>query len=64
MQIFMITFVVFLIAVAAMAVGVVFSKRAIKGSCGGVSGLQGFENHSCSCKNPCENRKKALQDQA
>ena len=32
------TFVVFSLAVAAMAVGIIFGRAPIRGSCGGVSG--------------------------
>ena len=42
MQTFLATFAVFLIAAAAMAVGVVFSNRRLRGSCGGT-------RPDCSC---------------
>ncbi len=35
----LITFCAFLILIAAMAVGVIFSNKPIKGSCGGLSSL-------------------------
>jgi hypothetical protein len=35
MQTFMLTALIFGIAMAAMAVGVIFSNRTLKGSCGG-----------------------------
>ena len=37
------TFVVFLLVVAGMAVGVIFSNRRITGSCGGLSAIQGVD---------------------
>jgi hypothetical protein len=42
MQTFLATAVIFVLSVAAMAVGVIFSNRTLKGSCGG-TGLD------CSC---------------
>jgi hypothetical protein len=42
MQTFLATALIFGIAMAAMAVGVIFSNRTLKGSCGG-TGL------NCSC---------------
>ncbi|MGV6859304.1 MAG: (Na+)-NQR maturation NqrM [bacterium] len=55
MQIFIITFVVLLLAVAGMALGVIFSGRRIHGSCGGVGNSNGG---SCACADPCAKRKK------
>ncbi|HEB90605.1 MAG TPA: DUF539 domain-containing protein [Deltaproteobacteria bacterium] len=42
MKTFLVTALLFAIAMAAMAVGVIFSNRALKGSCGG-TGLD------CTC---------------
>lgn len=64
MQIFLISFLVMGIAVAAMAVGVIFSNRAIKGSCGGIANVPGMEGHECKCNNPCENKKKRMAEAA
>ncbi len=43
LQTFAITFFVLLAVVAAMAVGVIFTGRRIKGSCGGLNALPGIE---------------------
>lgn len=40
-----------LIVVVIMAVGVIFGRRAIKGSCGGAN------NGSCVCVEKCDKRK-------
>ncbi|OED41256.1 hypothetical protein ACH42_14390 [Endozoicomonas sp. (ex Bugula neritina AB1)] len=39
MNIMLITFGAFLVLIAAMAVGVIFANKPIKGSCGGLSTL-------------------------
>jgi len=49
---FLVTFAFMLVVVAVMAVGVVFGRRAIKGSCGGVN------KGECVCVEKCEARKK------
>lgn len=51
MAIFLITFVGLLIVVALMAIGVMFGRNAIKGSCGG-------SGSDCICVEKCDKRKK------
>jgi uncharacterized protein len=53
MTYFLITFVVMLIVIAIMAIGVIFGRRAIKGSCGG-----GMNKAECVCVEKCDKRKK------
>ncbi len=50
MTIFIITFFVLILAVAAMAVGIIAGRPAIKGSCGGLNqvGLGGSCSGACS----------------
>ncbi|MEN9756095.1 MAG: (Na+)-NQR maturation NqrM [Pseudomonadota bacterium] len=50
---FLMTFVVMLVVIAIMAVGVIFGRRAIKGSCGG-----GMDKAACVCVEKCDKRKK------
>nr|WP_087146366.1 (Na+)-NQR maturation NqrM [Crenothrix polyspora] len=52
MMYFLITFVFMLVVIALMAVGVMFGRRAIKGSCGGVNSA------ACVCIKKCAARKK------
>ena len=49
---FLVTFAFMLIVVVIMAVGVIFGRRAIKGSCGGAG------NGECICVEKCDKRKK------
>jgi hypothetical protein len=42
MEIFVVTAVIFAVAMGAMAVGVIFSDRELRGSCGGTG-------RACSC---------------
>jgi len=51
MNIFLITFGIIAAVIFLMAIGVIFGRGAIKGSCGGVGG-------ACICIKKCEKRKK------
>jgi hypothetical protein len=71
MIVYVLSFVVLLVIMTGMAVGVIFSTKPIKGSCGGMSAL-GMETECDVCggdKQRCEkeqekNKKKtALSDQ-
>ncbi len=62
MNIFVATFFIMLIAVLAMAIGVLFGRHGIQGSCGGLNNLKGFEDSCSACSEPCEKRKKALEE--
>ncbi|MGJ0491746.1 MULTISPECIES: (Na+)-NQR maturation NqrM [Methylobacter] len=52
MTYFLVTFVFMLIVIAIMAIGVIFGRKAIKGSCGGAN------NGNCVCVEKCDKRKK------
>jgi len=62
MTTFLITFGFFLVVIAAMAVGYIFQKKTISGSCGGLSSV-GMEK-VCDCPDPCENKKKKMAKEA
>ncbi len=53
MTIFLITFAVMIAVFVLMAIGVIFGREAIKGSCGGANG------GNCICTKKCEKRLKA-----
>lgn len=59
MEIFIITFVLMLIIIVLMAIGYIFQKKDIKGSCGGISEL-GLEK-VCDCEEPCDKRKELIK---
>lgn len=49
---FLVTFVFMLIVIAIMAIGVIFGRHAIKGSCGG------SDKGGCICTEKCDKRKQ------
>jgi hypothetical protein len=53
MSLFLTSFVIIGIVIALMAVGVMFGRGAIKGSCGGVN-----NGGACICTQKCEKRRK------
>jgi len=55
-EIFLITFGVFLTVIAAMAIGVIVQKKTVAGSCGGL-GAVGIDK-VCNCPEPCDARKR------
>ncbi|MDP2560020.1 (Na+)-NQR maturation NqrM [Psychrobium sp. 1_MG-2023] len=58
MMTFIYAFAAFVIVIVAMAVGYIFQKKAIAGSCGGLGAI-GVEK-ACDCDNPCDKRKKRM----
>lgn len=56
MSTFLITFGVFLLVITAMAVGYIFQKKSVSGSCGGL-GSVGIDK-VCNCPEPCDARKR------
>ena len=61
MKTLLLTFGLFLLVILGMAVGYIFSKRTIKGSCGGISSL-GMKK-VCDCDTPCDTLQMKLDEQ-
>lgn len=53
MTLFFITFAIIAVVIALMAIGVMFGRDAIKGTCGGVN-----NGGECLCTQKCEKRRK------
>ena len=60
MNLFLITFAIFVLVMISMAVGVIVNNRAIKGSCGGLNDIDGLKGACdiCEGKKFCEKRRK------
>lgn len=56
MRLFLLAALVFAVAVLAMAVGVIFGKRRLRGTCGGLAGLRDEQGRiTCdACETPSE----------
>lgn len=63
MGLFFITMAIMIFVIAIMAVGVIFSNREIKGSCGGLGNIIGEECSFCGKKDECERKKQQLAAQ-
>lgn len=59
MSTFILAFVFFLVMVLAMAVGYVFQRKSIAGSCGGLGAL-GIDK-ACDCPEPCDRKKARME---
>lgn len=58
---FIATFCVFLLVIAAMAIGYIVNQKTISGSCGGLASV-GIDKE-CDCPEPCDKRKlKELEE--
>ena len=57
-EIFLLSLIVVGICIAAMAVGVIFSNRKLKGSCGGLGAVMGEDCMFCDKKDQCDEEKK------
>ena len=58
MKTFLITLTGFLTFVLLMAVGVIFAKKRLAGSCGGLGKIMGEDCMFCEKKTECEKKKQ------
>lgn len=56
---FIVIFLMFFSMIVLMAVGVMFKRKPISGSCGGLGGV-GIEK-ACDCDDPCDKRLAKMQ---
>lgn len=57
------TLLVFLLAAAGLALGLLFGRGAVRGSCGGLSAIPGVER-VCDCADPCPRKRRELEKDA
>ena len=62
MKMFLVSLVVMMAAIAGMAVGVIFSNRKLKGSCGGLGKLMGEDCSFCDKKDECDKSSEHKED--
>ena len=62
MSTFILAFGLFILMVLAMAVGYIFQKKSIAGSCGGLGALGVAK--ACDCPEPCDRKKARLEKEA
>ncbi|MDO9600399.1 MAG: (Na+)-NQR maturation NqrM [Azoarcus sp.] len=62
MSTFLLALIVFAVVIAAMAIGVIFGRKPIAGSCGGL-GAVGLECEG-GCEKPCPKRLAKMKAQA
>ncbi len=58
MGLFLVSFLIFLLAILGMALGVLAGRAPIKGSCGGLYGTRGSGIGCVACDKPCPKREK------
>lgn len=63
MGLFIVTFFVMALAVFGMAIGVVFGRAPIAGSCGGLNAVDG-SGRCLSCSRPCRSARRAGANRA
>ena len=60
-MIFIVSFLMFGVVILAMAIGVIFKRPELQGSCGGLASLD--IERSCNCKVTCEEHSVLYQIQ-
>ena len=55
---YLISFVMFLIIIALMAIGVMLKRQTIQGSCGGLASIE--IERACNCVESCDEHQRVL----
>ncbi len=58
MEYFWAVLTILVLTITFMAVGVIFSNRKLKGSCGGLGSIMGEDCMFCEKKDQCEKKKQ------
>lgn len=56
MELFLVSFLIFLLAILGMGLGILAGRPPIKGSCGGLYGVRGLGSGCVACDRPCPDR--------
>jgi len=59
MTLFLMSLLIFLLAMLGLGVGILAGRPPIKGSCGGLQGIKGLGSRCTACDGPCPERQKA-----
>lgn len=62
MELFLVTFGIMVMVVAAMAIGAIMGRKPIQGSCGGLGKLMGEDCEFCEKKDQCSDEEKSRCD--
>ncbi|TDQ56217.1 hypothetical protein EDC45_2039 [Mesocricetibacter intestinalis] len=60
MNLFLVTFIIFILVIFGMSLGYIVKRKSITGSCGGISSL-GLKK-VCDCEEPCDNLKRKVAE--
>lgn len=66
MSTFILSFFIFAILMAGMAIGVIVNNKAIKGTCGGLNDIEGLDGSCdiCEIKERCKRRQQFIEQHA
>lgn len=59
---FITIFIMFIVMIGLMSIGIMFKRKPIAGSCGGLGNV-GIEK-ACDCDKPCAKRLAQLEDES
>ncbi len=59
METYIAAFVIIALVMLALALGIIFGRHGISGSCGGLASSDEFGGSCDGCEKPCQKRKKS-----